>query len=463
MKKASLGDYWRNLPRVVTAAKGITRLNQTDAVRKVLSFRPEGLFAVVGSNGAGKSSFFEFLTSLTYNRLRFMAHQVELADGTTFNIPGDTIPAILIDPYAELRRANYLLIQFKSTFGQKELSDISDKEKGIINYVLGSSYEKMQIEEVEVEGDEVCPRFVLLQGGREVDNGSLSLGEQLVLYLYWVLAKKHTDPGIYFVEEPEAGLSPSGQSRLVDLLAYLSVTTQKQLFIATHSPFIVEKLEKHRVILMKKPNHAEWIHANGSNCLDELGMALGRKGICFLEDNKAKVFIEKLLDSYGSSLRRTYDFIFLNGESDVYEVIHRIGDRSNNLKLIGILDADQKNQQRYTQSEGHFYFLPGELSPEMEVINAVKAHPGRYARALGVPVVRLSDAIRRCEGFEPHDFFEELSRALFGTARPQIYESAFGVWYANYPNKEEIHLLVKALDPEVSQEDIQAAEQLYFI
>jgi len=449
------------LEKVTQAAKGIVRLDQFDLNEQVQSISPDGLFAVVGANGAGKSSFFEFLTNRDYSRLAFLKHRVELSGGTVLTMPGDTVLATRVDPYAELKKSNNLLNQFRSTFGQEELSLVADNERGLINYVLGSAYDKMQIEEVEVAGGEVCPRFVLSQDGRDLDNDTLSLGEQLVLYLYWLLGRKYKLPGIFFVEEPEAGLSPAGQRRLVDLLAYLSAKKGKQLFVATHSPFVVAALGRERVIVMKKPGHAAWTNASGSNYLDELGMELGQKGIFFLEDNKAKIFFEKLLDLYGSSLRRTFDTIFLDGESNVYEVVNRIGKRYRNLKVIGVIDADQREDTQYMESDGCFVFLPGTLSPEEEMIAAVKAHQESYARTLGVPLPRLTDAIRRCQGFEPHDFFEELSRCLYDEVKSKVYEGAFGVWYANYQNKQEIHALMKFLDSDLGEEDILAAEMLY--
>lgn len=461
MRRASILQCWLDLKKVASPANGIVRLEQLDPNGHIHSIRPDGLFAVVGANGAGKSSFFEFLTNQSYSRLAFLGHKVELSDGLVLEMPGHAVLATLIDPYAELTNSNNLLRQFRSTFGQEELSLVSEKERGLINYVLGSTYDKIEIEEVEVENGEVCPRFVLSQGCLSFDNDSLSMGEQLVLYIYWLLGKKYKSPGIFFVEEPETGLSPAAQHRVVDLLAYLSAKKGKQLFMTTHSPYVVAALGKERVIVMKNPGHGEWTNANDSNYLDELGMELGKEGIFFLEDNKAKTFFEKLLELYGSSLRKKFNTIFLDGESNVYEVVSRIGTRHHNLKVIGVIDGDQKENKRYTNSEGRFVFLPGTLSPEEEMIAAVETHQTSYARALGVPLLRLGDAIRRCQGFEHHDFFEELSRALYGEVKANIYEAAFGVWYANYQDKQEIYSLIKSLDPDVSEEDAQAAEALY--
>lgn len=461
MKKAALKDCWDALTKVSSAAGGIVRITQNDQILGPRHVRPEGIFAIVGANGAGKTSFFNFLTNTQYGRVAFKTHQIELADGSVLNIPGDVTNATVIDPYSQLKRSNELLNNVRSTFDQEELSSVPATELGLINYVLGSKYQEIKIEEVEVGGDEVCPRFVLINNQGTFDNDTLSLGEQLVVYLYWLLVKKHKTPGIYFIEEPESGLSPSGQSRITDLMAYISSKKAKQLFISTHSPFIVAALGKERVIVMKKSVNSEWVLATQHNYLDELGIDIGKKGIFFLEDNKAKVFFEKILDLYGSTLRKSFDMIFLGGESNVFEVVNRIGSLARTIKIYGVMDADQKTIDKYNNSPGDFYFLPGTLPPEKEIFSAIEQNIPGYARAIGVRVQALTDAIRKCQGYETHDFFEELSKSLFGEVKSSVYEVAFGIWYASYNDKEEIHQLIRNIDPDITEEDIRDAEALY--
>ncbi|WP_346815328.1 ATP-dependent nuclease [Aeromonas hydrophila] len=459
MKKAAIADYWNKLGDVSAVAKGIVSLKQFISPDIEVVFDTGGMFAVVGANGAGKSSFFSFLTDASYDRVAFYRHEVTLYNGTVISFPGAFLQATVIEPLSALRETNAILVNFKSTFGQGGIAELSDKELSLVNYVLGSSYDSISIEEVITGDEESHPRFVFTKNGREHDNFTASMGEQLVLFIYWILAKKHYRPGLFFLEEPETGLTPAAQDRIVDLLAYLSADRKKQLFIATHSPFIVSKLGVERVIVMKRPDVAHWNLAKGNNYLNELGVTPVRKGIFFLEDNKAKVFFEKLLDMYGSSIRRTHEIIFLHGESHVYEVVSRYARQSKAYKVKGIIDADQKGNQKYLSPE--FDFLPGRLAPEEELIAAVQSDVLGYAKKLGIRSDTLADAIRLCQGFELHDKFEEISKIIYGEIKTIVYETAFILWFEKFQARDEIHEFMRTIDPELTIDDINLVQHQY--
>jgi predicted ATPase len=458
MKQAAIKDCWTNLPKVAKAANGILSITQNCGAQQ-RSFNTDGVFAVVGLNGSGKSCFFDFLINNSYNRINFHNHEVILYDKSIINLPGAILQAKLVDPSAELRESNRKLLAFHSLWGQQGHVSFNTEEISLLNFVLGSSYDDVMFEEIEASDNEVCPRFLAKINDIEIEFDSLSLGEQLVFYIYWCLTKKHKTPGIFLIEEPESGLSPVSQRRLVDLLVYVSSKRSKQIFISTHSPFIVNCLGAHRVLLMKKTNQAEWIQANQCNYLEELGMELGKKGIIFVEDNKARLFAEQLLPLYGSNLMKTRDLVFLNGESDVYEVVKRNKILSDDFKIIGLLDADQRTITKYSEHPGKFYFLPGLLPPEQEVISYVEKYVEQYADVLMINTRTLSDAIRRCRGLDHHDFFEGLSRDVYGNVRLTVYQAAFRIWFLNYPKRQEIHELMKALDPTLPQENIDEVDQ----
>lgn len=460
MKQAAIKDCWASLTKVVKAANGILRITQNCGTQQ-RSFKADGVFAVVGLNGSGKSCFFDFLINPSYNRLQFYGHEVQLYDGTVINFPGQVLQAELVDPSAELRESNRQLLAFSSLWGQQGLDSFKQDEISLLNFVLGTSYDDVMFEEIEVSDSEVCPRFVAKTNGIEIEFDSLSLGEKLVFYIYWCLTRKHKKPGIFLIEEPESGLSPVAQKRLVDLLVYVSSKKSKQIFISTHSPFIVSRLGADRVLLMKKFNQGEWVNANQSNFLEELGMDLGRKGIIYVEDNKARLFADQLFSLYGSDFIKTHDLVFLGGESEVYEVVSRIKTLPNDFKIVGLLDADQRSVVKYSAHPGKFYFLPGLLPPEQEVLSFIEKHVEQYAHALMVNLRKLSDAIRRCQGLDHHDFFEELSRDLYGDVRPAVYQAAFRIWLINYPNRQEIHELMRALDPSLPQENIDEVDQVF--
>lgn len=460
MKQAAINECWKNLNKSIAPANGITRITQCRD-NESRSFKTDGLFAVVGLNGSGKSSFFDFLTNLSYDRLQFCSHEIELHGEKIINIPGDVLKAELVDPSTELRESNRKILLLKSTWGQQDYLSLKPEEVSMLNFVLGTSYDQVMLEEIEVADSEFCPHFKATKKNTEFGHDSLSLGEQLVFYIFWCLTKKFKSPGIFLIEEPESGLSPITQRRMIDMLAYISQKKSKQIFISTHSPFIVSCLGPERVLLMKKSNRAEWVNANQSNYLEELGMDLGCKGIIFLEDNKAKVIADQLLSLYGSDLVKTHDLVFLGGESEVYEVVSRINLPDRKFRIIGLLDADQKNIPKYSPHHGKFYFLPGTLPPEKEVLNYIVNCTDKYAAALAVSFSKLEDSIRRCQGQDHHDFFENLSLELYGEIRQNVYQEAVRIWLTNYHDRSELHALIKSLDEHIPQENIDEVDRTY--
>lgn len=70
-------------------------------------------------------------------------------------------------------------------------------------------------------------------GGRILN--TLSHGEGILSYLSGRFHVK----GIYFLDEPEAALSPSSQVKLVQVLQQLELGGQAQFIIATHSPLLL--------------------------------------------------------------------------------------------------------------------------------------------------------------------------------------------------------------------------------
>lgn len=459
MKKATIQDYWKKIDGIHKAARGLVSLRQVLSQDTSIEFKTGGIFAVVGANGAGKSSFFSYLTDPSYSRVSFYKHEASLYDGSTVPFPGGTISATVIEPLTELRESNSLLVNFSSTFGQDGIAELPAKELGLINYVLGSSYDAISIEEVVVGEDKSLPRFIFNKSGAEHDNFTASMGEQLVMFIYWTLAKKHSRPGIFFLEEPETGLTPAAQERIVDLLVFLSADRGKQLFISTHSPFIVSKLGIERVIVMKRPQIAHWSLASAGTYLSELGVSPVTKGVFFLEDNKAKVFFEKLLDLYGSGIRKSHEIVFLGGESNVYEVVSRYAQQKRGLAILGVLDADQKKDEKYQTPA--FTFLPGELEPENELLAVIQNHPVDFAKRLGVRRDMLEDALRLCQGYEMHDKFEEISRNLYGKIDSKVYETAFLLWFEKLPNKQEIHDFMANIDPDLTPDDIEIVRSTY--
>lgn len=77
------------------------------------------------------------------------------------------------------------------------------------------------------------PGRLRYHGGRILN--TLSHGQGILSYLSGRFQVK----GLYFLDEPEAALSPSSQIKLLNLLQQLEVRGQTQFVIATHSPILL--------------------------------------------------------------------------------------------------------------------------------------------------------------------------------------------------------------------------------
>jgi len=77
------------------------------------------------------------------------------------------------------------------------------------------------------------PGRLQYHGGRILN--TLSHGEGMLSYFSGRFQVK----GLYFLDEPEAALSPASQLRFVDLLQRLGAAGQAQFIIATHSPILL--------------------------------------------------------------------------------------------------------------------------------------------------------------------------------------------------------------------------------
>ncbi|MBN1249060.1 MAG: AAA family ATPase [Anaerolineae bacterium] len=77
------------------------------------------------------------------------------------------------------------------------------------------------------------PGRLKYHGGRILN--TLSHGEGMLTYF----RGRYDRPGLYFLDEPEAALSPASEVKFLKVLETLSVQQQVQFIIATHSPILL--------------------------------------------------------------------------------------------------------------------------------------------------------------------------------------------------------------------------------
>lgn len=155
----------------------------------------------VGENGSGKSTLLEAITRkcgvhIWHKPRRHVAHR---------------------NPY-ETRLADYISVTWAN--GQ----------------VPGSLFRAETFHEFADFLDDVAlcdPGRLQYHGGRILN--TLSHGEGILSYF----GARYHIKGIYFVDEPEAALSPTSQVKFLQLLQRLEMGGHAQFIIATHSPILL--------------------------------------------------------------------------------------------------------------------------------------------------------------------------------------------------------------------------------
>ncbi|WP_066632550.1 AAA family ATPase [Labilibacter marinus] len=190
----------------------------------------------------------------------------------------------------------------------------------------------------------------------------LSAGEEALLNLFSRLntVKDNEDKTIWlFIDECELYLHPERQRNIIhDFNKYLPIFYPKnkiQLFLTTHSPYILSDLMKDNIIYMKK-SEDNWtieidnrdIETFGANIHDLLASSF------FMEKGTIGAFAKTQLDSL---------LLFLNGkgnqevwnEDKAWNVISQVGDTNIKRYLIELYNKHISNKSDLDQDKISFY------------------------------------------------------------------------------------------------------------
>jgi AAA15 family ATPase/GTPase len=114
----------------------------------------------------------------------------------------------------------------------------------------------------------------IVSKGRKINLINASSGQQeslpmlLVLSIWPAVRSEQTNSSMYFIEEPEAHLFPTSQSRIVSLLSQILTLNNTNLFITSHSPYILSAFNNlilaHDKIAEESITLAEFQKINGT-------------------------------------------------------------------------------------------------------------------------------------------------------------------------------------------------------
>jgi len=252
---------------------------------------------------------------------------------------------------------------------------------GLLPVALGRRYESFTWQDVPLGADVFTPHFEARQSGRLVTNETMSVGELWVHYCLWRLRTADADC-IVVIDEPETFLSPAGHAAFLDEIARLTLASEAQTIIATHSAGMIMRTPEHllRELIPNPAGTRVRQHARSVDILRHLGHEPELTGIVLVEDDLAKRTVAAILARLDPPLARQVDIIDSDGKDNALSA-GRVLERSARLGVCVVLDGDQRRAD-IKDCRADVAYLPGG-QPEESILAPVQADLSLLAKMLG--------------------------------------------------------------------------------
>lgn len=150
---------------------------------------------------------------------------------------------------------------------------------------------------------------------------------------------------LILLDEPETSLHSGAQKRLMSFLLEQCIKKKHQIVISTHSPFLLENMpdESIKVFSTLSTNGKFVINNNRSykEAFHELEIENTSKKNILVEDQTAKILIDKILEKLGKAIQSLFEVKYLpGGADDINQRLTTIMEISDSTYVL--FDGDQK-------------------------------------------------------------------------------------------------------------------------
>ena len=221
-----------------------------------------GIIAFCGLNGVGKSTILSVIRDLIGVELtsqeRYIIGETDII--ATFNhnhksISVDTKNNTIKEQLKDISSFSFIdfetINNFQNLFindenvkdliEQNEDRQYDNNELAEINALVGKQYKEIKCREIEYSDNITIPFFEITEEDFTYDSTKMGKGEYYLHFIFWLITKS-TNNSTIILDEPENGISISSQKKLMDYLALFIEKKNINLFITTHSPYILERL-----------------------------------------------------------------------------------------------------------------------------------------------------------------------------------------------------------------------------
>ncbi|MFF3573710.1 ATP-dependent endonuclease [Nocardia jiangxiensis] len=314
--------------------------------------------------------------------------------------------------------------------------EYSDEDLEGLRGILGRSYRTAAVFDINDADMEGVPHVeaVLKTDGRTIDSTMMSLGELWTHYLLgWETAFE--DPGPLMVDEPEAYLARRGYTALIDELVRRSLESDTQTIVATHSAEVLLRFPKSHIrmctptsggILVTEPSDMGKIR-------DALGIENILRAVVLAENELVAAIIEHLCVILDPSLIREIEIIPAGGRDGVIHGLKAVS-ASRRIQYRGVLAGSAHSQISTPANHSNdgvldaILLLPGQESPEEELIRVAHRYGANLGKELGRPEADIYAALDTCEHLHERDRLARFADALDFPHLDRIVHALTKIW-----------------------------------
>lgn len=275
---------------------------------------------------------------------------------------------------------------------------VSDRIKQWTCTVLGQSYDSIESDTV-VHNMQQAEIVCVARGGMRYSEVHMGFGEGRSQHLINAL-ERLPDRSLVLIEEPETSLHASAQHELGRYLVDVAITRRHQLFLTTHSEYILNALPTASRIYLERTTDGIVARGSLTPCQVQSLLTDGhRKALTILvEDDCAQSVLREILRRFDVNFLTTVSIVPGGDKDKIANTVR--GLRGTRLPVACVRDGDKEGAPRE-----NIFKLPGTLPPEKEMFrndSVVSFMREKYG-------VSLCDFAVRLRGVNHHEWFRRLS------------------------------------------------------
>jgi predicted ATPase len=305
---------------------------------------------------------------------------------------------------------------------QKVTEDI---KRWICN-VLACDYEEVTINTVTYsdKNENLTGQVVSVQrSGKSYSESHMGFGEGRTQYLISAL-ENLPNQSLVLIEEPETSLHPSAQHQFAHYLMDVVSRKRHQIFLTTHSPFILKALPtQSRVYLKRNGEQIDVLRGLSAAQIRSLLAEGNEKALDILvEDLCAKAVLSEFVRKIDPAFLQTIEIIPAGAAQTIASFIKALDGKLS--FVVAVLDADMPHLQ---DTQKNIFCLPGdEKKPPEQILFSDSKIRTYVQEQYGV---NMADFSAQTNNLDHHGWIDRLAQRVSQT--PDALLSELARVYAN--------------------------------